>query len=75
MKSEEYLESIISRIQRDYSLREYVKKKLGMTEEDFEEILALPEKHFSEYPNNNLFFNHFSSIIKLAKKFATYNYK
>lgn len=41
--------------------KKYVIKKLGLTEEIFEEIMSLPQKSFYHYPNNYL-------IIKKVKK-------
>lgn len=32
--------------------KEYVFKKLGMSEEEFEKIIDAPAKHFSDYPND-----------------------
>ena len=32
--------------------KEYVFKKLGMSEEEFEKIIEAPAKHYSDYPND-----------------------
>ena len=36
---------------------QYVIEKLGLTEEEFEQIMALPVKKFSDYPNNSHILN------------------
>lgn len=53
--------------------KEYVIKKLGLTEEEFEKIMSQPIQTFKDYPNNNFLFDKFSFLVKLAKKKATYN--
>ena len=45
--------------------KKYVIKKLGLTEETFEEIMNLPQKSFYNYPNNYL-------IIKKVKKIINF---
>jgi len=45
MKNDPYPEAMM---QED---REYVKKKLGLTEAEFEQIMALPVKTYRDYPN------------------------
>lgn len=54
--------------------KEYVAKKLGLTEDELEDIMALPIRTFKDYPNNDFVFTKFSFLIKLVKKVATYNY-
>ncbi len=53
--------------------KEYVIKKFGLTEEEFEKIMSQPIKTFRDYPNNSFLFNKFSFLVKLEKKKATYN--
>ena len=45
MKNDPYPEAMM---QED---REYVKKKLGLTEAEFEQIMTLPIKTYRDYPN------------------------
>jgi hypothetical protein len=51
--------------------RDYVVKKLGLTEEEFEHILANPNKDFSDYPNNDALWRNFSWLIKIARDIIT----
>lgn len=51
--------------------REYVIKKLGLSEEKFEKIMSQPIKSYKDYPNNSLFFSQASIFTKLAKKIIT----
>ncbi len=51
--------------------RDYVVKKLGLTEEEFEQILANPNKDFSDYPNNDALWRNFSWLIKIARDIIT----
>ncbi|MCH8741626.1 N-acetyl sugar amidotransferase [Patescibacteria group bacterium] len=46
----------------------YIIKKLGFTTEEFEKIMALPIKNYSDYPNNSFFLNRSGFIVKLARK-------
>jgi hypothetical protein len=48
--------------------REYVIKKLGLTEAEFEEIMALPIKRFSDYPNNNALLKNLIGLAKMAQR-------
>ena len=48
--------------------KDYVIKKLGLTETEFEKIINSPNKNFNDYPNNDFLWRKFSSIIKLARK-------
>ena len=52
---------------------EYIIKKFGLTEREFEEIMNSPVKNFSEYPNNFFWFQKLNFIVKYAKKIATFN--
>jgi len=54
--------------------KEYVARKLALTEEKFDEIMALPVKTYRDYPNNRLLFNELSFLVRLAKRRATHNY-
>lgn len=54
--------------------REYVIKKLGFTEQEFERIMSQPVKTYKDYPNNSFLYNKLSFIVGLAKRRATHNY-
>jgi N-acetyl sugar amidotransferase len=54
--------------------KEYVTKKLGVTEKEFDGIMALPVKTYKDYPNNHFLFNELNFIVKLIKRMATRNY-
>lgn len=47
--------------------KEYVIKKLGLTEEEFEKIMSLPIKTFRDYPNNYFIL---SKVVPFVKIFA-----
>ncbi len=51
--------------------KEYVIKKLGLTEEKFENIMSLPIKSFKDYPSNYFLFSRLHFFVKLAKRTAT----
>jgi N-acetyl sugar amidotransferase len=51
--------------------RDYVVKKLGLSEEEFEQILKNPNKNFSDYPNNDSLWRNFSWLIKIARSIIT----
>jgi N-acetyl sugar amidotransferase len=53
--------------------KEYVIEKLGLTKEEFEEIMRQPVKSYKDYPNNEFLYNRFDFIVKLAHKLATHN--
>jgi len=53
--------------------REYVIKKLGLTEEEFEKIMSQPIKSYKDYPNNAFLYNKLSFFVNLAHKRATHN--
>ena len=53
--------------------RMYVIKKLGITEEEFKEILSEPIKSFRDYANNSLIFNRTNFFVRLARRKATHN--
>jgi len=48
--------------------REYVAKKLGITEEEFENIMSTPVKSFSDYPNNYGVFRFLFAMLKYVRK-------
>ena len=51
--------------------RNYVVKKLGLTEDEFEQILKNPNKNFSDFPNNDSLWRNFSWLIKMARNIIT----
>jgi N-acetyl sugar amidotransferase len=51
--------------------REYVMKKLGLTKNQFDEILAAPNKTFRDYPNNDRIWKRFNGLIKIARQYIT----
>jgi len=50
--------------------REYVIKKLGISESEFESIMNLPIKTFADYPNNYAFFMLSFSLLKFIRKYG-----
>jgi len=50
--------------------KEYVLKKLGLSEEEFEDIMNLPIKSDKDYPSNTWIFKNLSFLINAAKKIA-----
>jgi hypothetical protein len=51
--------------------REYVIKKLGLNEDEFELILKSPNKNYSDYPNNECLWKRFNGIIRVARNYIT----
>ena len=51
--------------------RDYVVKKLGLSEAEFDQILKNPNKAFSDYPNNDSLWRNFSWLIKIARSIIT----
>jgi hypothetical protein len=51
--------------------REYVVKKLGISEEEFDKILKAPNKSYLDYPNNEAIWKRFNKIIQIARKRIT----
>ncbi len=51
----------------------FVIKKLGLTDEEFERIIALSPKSFREYPNNYFWIKNLRGIVSLAKRRASNN--
>jgi len=53
--------------------REFVIKKLGLTEKEFENIISRPIKSFEDYPNNNFLFKKLNFFVNLSKKITSNN--
>lgn len=77
MKREEALKKIQNespypeeKIKEDKS---YVIKKLGLTEEEFDEIIARPPKLFLDYPTQYPLFKTLREPLKLAYKFMSFS--
>jgi hypothetical protein len=51
--------------------REYVLKKLGLSEAEYLAILAAPSKSHSDYPNNERLWSVMSGVIRVARQFVT----
>lgn len=51
--------------------KQYVIKKLGITEMEFEEIMSLPARTHRDYPSNDFLFNKMKGIVRIARKIAT----
>ncbi len=49
--------------------RDYVIKKLGLSEDEFESILKAPNKTYADYPNNESMWKRFNSIIRIARNY------
>lgn len=49
--------------------RDYVIKKLGLTEDEFEVILNSPNKTYADYPNNESLWKRFNSVIRIARNY------
>ena len=47
---------------------EYVIKKLGISDMEFERIMELPPKNHTDYPNNSLFLDRSGSFVKALRK-------
>jgi len=47
--------------------KDYVLKKLGLSEKEFEEIMYLPVRSHLDYPNNQWIFNFLLKIKRLIK--------
>jgi hypothetical protein len=65
MESPRYLESdlIID--------KQYVLKKLGLQEDQFDELMRQPPKRHLEYPSHNLFFHELKALKRSFKRIAT----
>lgn len=51
--------------------RDYVIKKLGLTDEEFEKIMTAENKTFADYPNNDALWRKFDVLVKMARKRIT----
>lgn len=51
--------------------RDYVIKKLGLSEQEFEQILKSPNKSFADYPNNDSLWRKFDWFVKIARQRIT----
>lgn len=51
--------------------RAYVLKKLGLSAEDFAEILRAPNKTYEDYPNNDRLWNRFGHLVRWARNRIT----
>lgn len=51
--------------------RDYVVKKLGLSENEFEQILNNKNMNFDDYPNNDKLWRNFSWLIKIARNIIT----
>lgn len=49
----------------------YFIKKLGLTPAQWDEIMRMPAKDFTEYPNNHYWFQRLGGLVKRAKRMAT----
>jgi hypothetical protein len=48
--------------------KEYVIKKLGLSAQLLQDIINGPNKSFRDYPNNDIFWQKFSSFVRLARQ-------
>lgn len=51
--------------------REFVLKKLGLTSDQFDEIMRLPLRTYRDYPSNAFFFHRLGRLRQVFKKIAT----
>jgi N-acetyl sugar amidotransferase len=51
--------------------KDYIIKKLGLTPEEFDEIIIAPNKSYTDYPNNESVWRRFSSLVKIARQRIT----
>jgi len=51
--------------------KDYVIKKLGLTDQEFEKIMTSDNKTFKDYPNNDSLWHSFNWLVKLARKRIT----
>ena len=49
--------------------RDYVIKKLGLSEDEFESNLKAPNKPYADYPNNESLWKRFNTIIRVARNY------
>jgi N-acetyl sugar amidotransferase len=55
--------------------QEYIIKKLGFTESEFQEIMDAPPKSYTDFPNTHDLWQTFAPIVSYAKRKATYKRK
>lgn len=48
--------------------REYVIKKLGLSEDEFDQIMKAPNKTYKDYPNNESIWRRFNWFVKFARQ-------
>jgi N-acetyl sugar amidotransferase len=51
--------------------RDYVVKKLGISEQEFQQILKSSNKTFADYPNNDSLWRNFDWFVKMARQRIT----
>jgi len=51
--------------------KEYVMKKLGLNDTDFESIMTASNKTFSDYPNSDGLWKRFANLVRVARNFIT----
>ncbi len=51
--------------------REYVPKKLGITNDEFEQIMSAPPRQHGDYPSNRFLFHDLQSLRERFKRIAT----
>ena len=51
--------------------REFVIKKLGLTDDEFNAIMSQPIKSYRDYPSNYLFLKKWPFLLKWARNIAT----
>lgn len=49
--------------------RDYVIKKLGLSEDEFDVIMKSPNKTYADYPNNESLWKRFHSVIRIARNY------
>ena len=54
--------------------RQYVVKKLGISDEEFDRILSTPVKTYKDYKNESLLWSGLAGLVHLSKKITTRNY-
>jgi len=48
--------------------RKYVIKKLGLTNDEFDQIMKAPNKTYKDYPNNESIWRSFNWFVKFARQ-------
>ena len=49
---------------------EYTLKKFGLTQDDFEELMDLPVRNFTHYPNNYALMQRAKQVLKMLQRFG-----